>query len=220
MRQRGLLICLGSALIVGGAVVLAWYSWTLYQRAAAQRLAKEWLSRTPEIYRHAPAPPVLRGYVIGELEIPRLQLSVMVFEGDDAGILRRGAGRHIPGTALPPGSGNIGIAAHRDTYFRPLRVIHANDVITLKTPAGTSRYEVTETEIVRPSAIGVLSCAPGRDLTLVTCYPFSFYPYEVIGVLSSGFHFPKLSQLYAMTIAAERPQLWKPFAVNAWEWNS
>src|SRR5712671_1837727 len=173
MRPRGLLIWLGSALIVGGAVVLAWYSWTLYQRAAAQRLAKEWLSRTPAIHRPTPAPPVLRGDVIGELEIPRLQLSVMVFEGDDAGVLGHGAG-HIPGTALPPGSGNIGIAAHRDTYFRPLRTIHANDVIALKTPAGTSQYTVTETEIVRPSAIGVLSRAPGRDLTLVTCYPFYF----------------------------------------------
>src|SRR5438105_4544436 len=130
MRKRRWLIWLGSALIVGGAVVLAWYSWTLYQRAAAQRLAKEWLNRTPEIHHSAPAapvPPVRRGDVIGELDIPRLQLSVMVFEGDDAGILGQGAG-HIPGTALPPG-GNIGIAAHRDTYFRPLRTIHANDVI-------------------------------------------------------------------------------------------
>jgi sortase A len=97
----------------------------------------------------------------------------MVFEGDDAGILRQGAG-HIPGTALPSGSGNIGIAAHRDTYFRPLRIIRANDVIDLKTPAGTSRYTVTETEIVRASDVSVLARAPGRDLTLVTCYPFSY----------------------------------------------
>jgi putative ABC transport system permease protein len=40
------------------------------------------------------------------------------------------------------------------------------------------------------------------------------HPYEVVGVLSSSFHFPRLSQLYAMTIAAERPELWKPFAVR------
>ncbi len=39
-------------------------------------------------------------------------------------------------------------------------------------------------------------------------------PYQVIGVLSAGFHFPKLSQLFAMTIAEERPELWKPFAVK------
>src|SRR6266478_737465 len=160
MRQRRLLIWLGSALIVGGAVVLAWYSWTLYQRAAAQRLAKEWLNRTPEIYRPTPSPPVRRGDVIGELEIPRLQVSVMVFEGDDAGILGQGAG-HIPGTMLPPGEGNIGIAAHRDTYFRRLRMIRANDAIALETPTGTSRYAVTEVKIVRPSDVGVLSRAPG-----------------------------------------------------------
>jgi sortase A len=164
---------LGSALIVGGAVVLASYSWTMYQGAVAQRSAKEWLIKRTTVQRPAPRTRVHRGDVIGELDIPRLQLSVMVFEGDDAGILSQGAG-HIPGTALPSGSGNIGIAAHRDTYFRPLRVIHADDVVALKTPAGTSRYTVTETEIVRPSDVGVLARAPGRDLTLVTCYPFSY----------------------------------------------
>jgi sortase A len=145
----------------------------MYQGAVAQRRAKEWLIKKTIVYRPAPAPPVRRGDVIGELEIPRLQLSVMVFEGDDAGILSQGAG-HIPGTALPPGSGNIGLAAHRDTYFRPLRIIHANDVIDLKTPAGTSRYTVTEAKIVRPSDVSVLARAPGRDLTLVTCYPFYY----------------------------------------------
>src|SRR2546428_4616670 len=139
MRKPKWLVWLGSALIFGGAVVLAYYSWTMHQRADAQRRAKEWLSRSNTVQRPAPAPTVRRGDVVGELEIPRLGLSVMVFEGDDAGILKQGAG-HIPGTALPQGGGNIGIAAHRDTYFRPLHLIHANDVITVKTPAGKSRH--------------------------------------------------------------------------------
>ncbi len=173
MRNRGWLNWLGSALIIGGAVVLVFYSWTLYQGVVAQQRAKEWLIRETTVRSRAPVPPARRGDVIGELEIPRLQLSVMVFEGDDSGILRLGAG-HIPGTALVPHGGNIGIAAHRDTYFRPLRAIHANDVIDLRTPAGTSRYTVTEAKIVRPSDVSVLARAPGRDLTLVTCYPF-FY---------------------------------------------
>jgi sortase A len=164
---------LGSALMIGGAVVLGLYWWTLQEAAKAQQRAKEWLARTTVVHHHAPGPPIRRGDVIGELEIPRLRISVMIFEGDDAGILKQGAG-HIPGTALPRGRGNIGIAAHRDTYFRPLRVIHVNDVIALKTPAGTSRYAVTESRIVRPSDVSVLDRAPGRDLTLVTCYPF-FY---------------------------------------------
>src|SRR5258708_39120058 len=114
MLRRGWLIWLGSALIVGGAALLAWYSWTLHERAAAQRLAKEQLSRATTTLRPTPALPPRRGDVVGEIDIPRLDLSVMVFEGDDAGILKQGAG-HIPGTAFPSGSGNIGIAAHRDT---------------------------------------------------------------------------------------------------------
>jgi len=97
----------------------------------------------------------------------------MVFEGDDASVLNVGAG-HIPGTGLAAGEGNIGIAAHRDTFFRPLRGIHASDLITLRTPSGTSRFAVTETEIVRPSQVEVLAPAPGRNLTLVTCYPFAW----------------------------------------------
>ena len=143
MPERGWLIWIGSALMVGGAVVLASYSWTLHERDVAQRLARERLNTITEPHRPAPPAPVRHGDVIGELDIPRLQLSVMVFEGDDAGILSQGAG-HIPGTALASGSGNIGIAAHRDTYFRPLRAVQTNDVIALKTPAGTSRYAVTD----------------------------------------------------------------------------
>jgi sortase A len=158
---------------LAAVAIFAWYCWTLHEHATAQRRAKEWLIGTIPVHRTASAPPVRRGDVIGELEIPRLQVSVMVFEGDDAEILSQGAG-HIPGTALRSGRGNIGIAAHRDTYFRPLRAVHTNDVIALKTPAGTSRYAVTETKIVRPSDVGVLAGTPGRDLTLVTCYPFYY----------------------------------------------
>ena len=176
MRKREWLIWLGSALIVGGAAVLGWHFWTLREAATAQQRAKEWLSRTKVAPPSAPRPErrgISRGDVVGQLEIPRLDLSVAVFEGDDAGILKLGAG-HIPQTALPPGSGNIGIAAHRDTYFRLLRKIRLNDVIERKTPVGASRYAVTDTKIVRPSDTWVLSRAPGRDLTLVTCYPFYY----------------------------------------------
>ena len=173
MRNSRWLIWIGSALVIGGAVVLASYCRTQHLRADAQRHARERLSQEVTVHKAAPSVPLRRGDVVAEMDIPRLDLSVMVLEGDDAAILKQGAG-HIPGTALPPGSGNIGIAAHRDTYFRPLRFVRTNDVITLKTPAGTSRYAVTGTEIVKPSAVRVLDPAPGRDLTLVTCYPF-FY---------------------------------------------
>jgi sortase A len=171
MQKGRLVIWLGSALILGGAAVLGVCWWNLRHATQAQQHAKEWLNGTA--VPPAVQPAVRRGDAVGELNIPRLHLSVMVFEGDDTGILKIGAG-HIPGTALPPGNGNIGVAAHRDTYFRPLRVIRPHDLITLRTPAGTSRFAVTSTEIVRPSDVEVLAQAPGRDLTLVTCYPFSY----------------------------------------------
>jgi sortase A len=167
---------LGFALVVAGAIVLAWCVWMRHEASVAQKQARHLLAKPPAV--HAPTPPLVarqphRGDVIAELLIPRLRLSTMVFEGDDAGILKLGAG-HIPGTGLPAGAGNIAIAAHRDTFFRPLRGIRPNDIIALRTKRGITRFAVHDIEIVRPSDVQVLAVAPGRDLTLVTCYPFYY----------------------------------------------
>ena len=179
MRAFNWLTWLGTVLMLVGVILLAYVLWTEREAAAAQRRAKHWLEQQNAQARKSsttlvPLPsPVLRGDVIGQLEVPRLHLSVAVFEGDDASILKLGAG-HIPKTALPEESGNIGIAAHRDSYFRALRLIRPDDAIALGTPKGRLGFMVTETEIVRPSDIQVLAPAPGRDLTLVTCYPFYY----------------------------------------------
>jgi sortase A len=111
--------------------------------------------------------------VVGSLEIPRIGVSVMVVEGVDNSDLKRAAG-HIPGTALPWESGNVGIAGHRDTFFQPLRSIQRDDKITVRTLQGAYRYRVVSTRVVRPEDIEVLYPA-GRDtLTLVTCFPFEY----------------------------------------------
>jgi sortase A len=111
--------------------------------------------------------------LIGRIEIARLDLSVMIVEGDDGRTLRRAAG-HVPGTALPGQRGNVGITAHRDTFFRPLRNIQLDDVITLTTLQGEYRYRVVSTEVVSPEDVAVLDSTGGEILTLVTCYPFYF----------------------------------------------
>ncbi|MEO8594268.1 MAG: class D sortase [Candidatus Solibacter sp.] len=117
--------------------------------------------------------PPREGAVIAELGVPRLGLSTMVVEGVGDSDLKLAAG-HIPGTALPGKSGNIGIAGHRDTFFRPLRFIRKDDMIALTTLRGTSRFRVVSTKIVGPDDVRVLY-PTGRDvLTLVTCYPFDF----------------------------------------------
>lgn len=121
----------------------------------------------------ATAPPSATGGLIGRIGIPRLALSVIVMEGTSSKTLRRAAG-HIAGTALPGQPGNIGISGHRDTFFRPLRHIERNDLITLTTMSGEYRYRVLSTSVVGPDDVAVLEPGGNEILTLVTCYPFYF----------------------------------------------
>ena len=97
----------------------------------------------------------------------------MVLEGTDSRTLRRAAG-HIPGTALPWQPGDVGIAGHRDTFFRPLRKICRGDDITLQTLQGSYHYRVQFTRVVDPTDTWVMSSSRGPTLTLITCYPFYF----------------------------------------------
>ena len=111
--------------------------------------------------------------LIGRIEIPRLLLSVVVVEGIGRTTLRRVVG-HIPGTALPGQPGNVGLAGHRDTLFRPLKDLRVNDEIQFTTPRGDFRYEVESLRIVDPDDTGVLAASGENVLTLVTCYPFYY----------------------------------------------
>ena len=111
--------------------------------------------------------------LIGRMEIQRLGVSVVVVEGTNKATLRRAAG-HIIGTALPGELGNIGIAGHRDTFFRELRNIRRDDLITVNTSRGEYRYRVLFTSVVNPEEVSVLNPDGNEILTLVTCYPFYF----------------------------------------------
>jgi sortase A len=109
--------------------------------------------------------------LVGRLEIPRLGISAMVTEGVSNKVLRRGIG-HVPRTAFPGERGNVGLAAHRDTYFRPLKDIVTGDRIRLDTPDGVFSYEVEWARIVDPDRVDLLGATVRPSLTLVTCYPF------------------------------------------------
>lgn len=114
-----------------------------------------------------------RDELMGRLEIPRLNIRVIVREGDDEATLRHAVG-HIPATAWPGELGNVALAAHRDTFFRPLRNIRKNDRIIVSTLEGTYEYAVQSTKIVAPSDVSVLEASAPKELTLVTCYPFYY----------------------------------------------
>jgi len=110
---------------------------------------------------------------VGKIEIPAVGLATRVLEGSNASTLRLAVG-HIPGTALPGPSGNVGLAGHRNTFFRSLRYIRGGDEIRFSTVAGTFKYRVVSLSVVLPNAIEVLNETRRPTLTLVTCYPFDF----------------------------------------------
>jgi sortase A len=107
------------------------------------------------------------------LRVPALELEVAVLAGTSELALNRGVG-HIDGTSLPGEAGNVGIAGHRDGYFRGFKDISEGELIELETLEGTLTYVISDIVIVDPSDVWVLEYTEVPSLTLVTCYPFYF----------------------------------------------
>ena len=168
------------ALFLVAFICLGWFAYVsveahLYQELENQQL-DEILASGPETSGEVSPPEThtrVPGGVVGRIEIPRLGVSTIVRTGVDARTLQLAVG-HIPGTALPGEPGNIGLAAHRDTFFRRLRDIRPHDAIRLVTADGTFAFRVQRTRIVWPKDTWVLNATAEPTLTLVTCYPFTY----------------------------------------------
>lgn len=170
--------------VVAGATVLIWCAVSVIDAHMSQRVARRSLEMAS-----ITVPPVLEpardetiavprrdstirtGTAIAALSIPRVHLSAVVLHGSDAQTLRRGPG-HLEHTALPGDSGNVVIAGHRDSFFRPLRNIQPGDDIFLETPERRFHYRVTSLRVVTPHDLSVLEPTDDATLTLITCYPF------------------------------------------------
>ena len=109
---------------------------------------------------------------------------------------------HIPSTALPGQTGNVGVAAHRDTLFRNLKDVQRDDEITLTTLEGEYLYRVVSFKVVNPTDVSVLDPSAGEmTLTLVTCYPFYFVghaPKRFIVRARQVANIPRLSQVQGL----------------------
>lgn len=159
---------------IAGALAILWAGGQLAYSKTYQLYLKSKLNALPQLnLPKSSSPPLRDGDLVGRLDIMGGNISVVVLEGVEDDILRVAAG-HVPGTSLPGSNGNVVIAAHRDTFFRGLRNIHVGDAIQLSTPLGPFDYSVSATEIVKPSATRVLESSGRPELTLITCYPFSF----------------------------------------------
>jgi sortase A len=175
--QRALFAC--AFLLLGYCAFSLVDAWIFQSRQSAildrqlrdRQAASESASQPQSVPASAPA--AAADGLIGRIEIPRLLLSVVVVEGVDKTTLRRAVG-HIPGTALPGEAGNVGLAGHRDTFFRPLKDLKIKDEIQFSTLKGNFKYEVQSLRVVDPNNVGVLASSGENVLTMVTCYPFYF----------------------------------------------
>lgn len=178
------------ALLVVAVVCFGYYAYAsaetlLYQRYENQELEAILSSPQPKSAVAGAGPGasptsdvrsrrVSAGETVGRIEIPRLRVSAIIKAGADARTLQLAVG-HIPGTAFPGERGNVGLAGHRDTFFRRLRDIRPEDEIRVTTPERIYSYRVERTDVVQPHDVWVLEPTDYSALTLVTCYPFTYF---------------------------------------------
>jgi len=176
MLERFLIGAGLSLLVVWGGVTL-WGS--LASRAEVADLERSLAVPDQELWSEARKAAYLESLdrdpsaAIALLNIERLGIRSPVYDDVSELNLNRGVAR-ISGTATLSESDNLGIAGHRDSFFRPLKDIAIGDAIELKSPLGATVYEVVETLIVEPEDVWVLDPTSQATLTLVTCYPFYF----------------------------------------------
>ena len=162
------------ALVLAGAILLAVPALHLATRIRSQHVAVP--AALPPSTTEPPR-ALVPGEVWGRMELPRVGLDLVVYEGVSASELRQGPG-HVPGTtcAEKPGeSGNCVIAGHRDSFFRRLSRARAGDLVRLRAADGSvSTWRLDSRRVVPPDEVSVLMPSADRRLTLITCYPFSW----------------------------------------------
>jgi sortase A len=169
--------------LVAGLLALGFAAYSYAARYVYQAYENREFDRALSAHNVAPSPRASAEQhrstaswrlLIGRIAIPRLGISAMVKQGIDDRTLGLAVG-HIPSTAMPGETGNVGLAAHRDNLFRNLKDVARDDEIMLTTLDNTYTYRVVSFTIVNPEEVSVLAPSAGeRTLTLVTCYPFYF----------------------------------------------
>lgn len=170
--------------LIAGLLGIGLAAYSYAARYVYQTYSSREFDRALAAHNVAPSPPhasaeqhqsaVVSRALIGRIAIQRLGISAMVREGIDDRTLGLAVG-HIPATAMPGETGNVGLAAHRDNLFRNLKDVERDDEITLTTIDNTYIYRVASFAVVNPEEVSVLAPRAGeRMLTLVTCYPFYF----------------------------------------------
>ncbi|MCQ6555990.1 class E sortase [Streptomyces sp. C10-9-1] len=152
---------------------------------ALSRLEQTWTdeARDPRTADETGAFEPGEGFAI--LRIPALGLASPIAEGTGTEqVLDRGLVGHYTGTGMPSDpTGNVVLAAHRNTHGEPFREIDRlapGDRIVVETATAAYTYEVagripetppTDVSVLRPIPGGSPFTTSGRYITLTTCTP-------------------------------------------------
>ncbi|MCZ6644250.1 MAG: class D sortase [Gammaproteobacteria bacterium] len=107
------------------------------------------------------------------IAIPALDIAVPVY-ADRVPMALEGGTAWVDGTMAPGTSGNVAIAGHRDSFFRPLEGIPVGTRIQLTTNTGTQEFAVVSVSIVDALDTHPLDQTDSAVLTLITCHPFRY----------------------------------------------
>ncbi len=126
------------------------------------------------------------GDPLTRLELPSIDVDVIVVEGTTPAALAAGAG-HYPETPLPGEKGNVAIAGHRTTYGKPFNrmdELGEGDLAIMTTPLGRYTYEIIgRPGVVDPYDWSVVDNYPRdgeRYLTLTSCHPEGSAQYRIV----------------------------------------
>ena len=124
--------------------------------------------------------------IMGYVEIPKINVSLPIYHGDDQAILQIAIG-HIPGTSLPVGgkgthsvlSGHRGLPSAR--LFTDIDQLKKGDIFMLQVMDNTLTYKVDQISVVLPSDMSKLQIDSNQDYcTLMTCTPYGVNTHRLL----------------------------------------
>lgn len=173
---------LAALLLITGAALIARDAYMhVKANLAAVLIRRAWAQSVQTGKAHSPW-PWADTYPVARLTIPRLGYDEFVLEGATPRTLAFGPAHLLSGARLGE-PGNLVVAGHRTSWFRPLENISQGDTIQIQwfdSRGGVHQrvYLVSDTRVVQPRDVTPLMMNPDDSLTLITCYPFGLSPHS------------------------------------------
>ncbi len=170
MRKTRTLI--GVLLFLSACVLLAQGGYIHAKAWLAQILLEQAWQRSLQGESRSKPWPWSDSWPVARLQVPRLEIDLIVLADDSGRSLAFGPGHHHA-SATPGREGNSIISAHRDTHFKFLQQLKQGDSIFTEIPQQQRQhFTVTETRVIQQDRAVFMEQPSQALLHLVTCYPF------------------------------------------------